>query len=161
MVYTTHSIPYTQLFSVFFPFKFCTFFHSKIISSENVKVTRFTTIKLNSKIQTHFNNVMDNLQEELRSNLNIATEIPCLTSYLMALVMLALSVTISKLFAIEIVHDLDYDLYGLRSHINNPIESPYMTCCLMVIVIFIISKIFSDEMCVTLILTFRIGQRQM
>ena len=50
------------------------------------------------------------------------------------------------------VQDLDYDLEnGSRSNVNMPIESPYMT----------ISKIFIVKMCMTFILTYRMGQGQL
>ena len=79
----------------------------------------------------------------------------------MAIVMLALSVTISKIFAVEIVRDHDLDLCnGSRLNATILIEIPYMTlfgggnymtCYLMTIVIFIltvtISKIFTVEIC--------------
>ena len=51
---------------------------------------------------------------------------PSATSYLLAIVMFALSVTISEIFSGK-VHDLDLDLYnGPWSNVNMPIERPYM-----------------------------------
>ena len=97
-----------------------------MIESESVQVTcLISKIQLNSKLQTIFYNCMHNFEniqyrtfdliqnmyyldldlwKELRSNLNIENKILCLTSYLMAVVMLALSVTISKMFLVKIVY---------------------------------------------------------
>ena len=44
-----------------------------------------------------------------RSNLNITNEIPSLTSYLMAVVVLVPTETILKIFCVEMVDDHDLD----------------------------------------------------
>ena len=81
----------------------------------------------------------------------------------MAVVMLVLYVTISEIFAVEIVHGHDLDLWtGSRLNANKLIESPYMTLYLTAIVMFAISvtisKQYAVRMCMTL--TFRKGQGQ-
>ena len=120
--------------------------YSNIIWSESVIVTCLKSEQLNIKLVTHFYNFMDKcekihctmfnlirnvyyldlgLWKGPRSYLNIAIEIPCLTSYLMVIVMFSISITISKIFAVEIVHDHDLDLWnGSRSNTNMPIETP-------------------------------------
>ena len=72
----------------------------------------------------------------------------------MAIVTLTLSVTIYKIFLVEIVQDHDLDLWnGSRSNTNILIESPYRTFCLVAIVMLAtsvtISKLFAVKMCIT------------
>ena len=72
----------------------------------------------------------------------------------MAIVMLALYVTISKIFAVEIVHDCDLALsYCSMSNAKILIESPYMTLYVKAIVMFsisvTISKLFAVKMYIT------------
>ena len=71
-------------------------------------------------------------------------------------------VTISKLVAVKMCTTMTMQLKGPRSRVNMPI---YMTCYLMVIVICNLPvtnfKIVAVEMCLTLAVTFRIGQREM
>ena len=76
----------------------------------------------------------------------------------------SLSFTISKLVAVDTVHDYDHDLSNwFGSSANILIEIPYMTSYLKAIVRFSISitvsKIPTGEMCTVLTMTFGIGQR--
>ena len=81
----------------------------------------------------------------------------------MAIVMFAISMNISKLFAVKTCMILTMTIRIGQGQMH--IEKPYMTCCLIVTVIFsrsvIISNIFTVKMRMTLTLQFRIGQLQM
>ena len=82
-----------------------------------------------------------------------------------ATVIFTSSVTISKIFTVEMCNDLDLDLYNWsKSNVDMPIEIPHMNCCSMSIVIdtlyVTISKIFIVEISMTLTLSFRMGQAE-
>ena len=84
----------------------------------------------------------------------------------MAVVMLAIPVTISDIFAIKIVHEHDLDLWnGSRLNADILIKRSYMTLYLMEIVmcskLITISQLFAVKMCMTLTMTFKTGQDQM
>ena len=105
------------------------------------------------------------IQKGPKSSLNIVSEIPCQTSYLMAIVMLALSVIISKMFAVKILHD--HDLHAWNESRSNPymlIENSYiisyLTSIVMIAISVTISKLFAVKMCMTLSMTFRLYQIQ-
>ena len=88
---------------------------------------------------------------------------PYATSYLMAIVMFDLSVTIVEISTVEMC------LTGSRSNANMTIKIPYVSICdciyLMAIVMLAISfthfEIFTVEMCMTMTLAFRLDQGQM
>ena len=94
--------------------------------------------------------------------LSMAIEISCLTSYLMALVILTLSANTSTIFSVKIAHDYDRDIMEWVQvkckYIN---ESPYTTpsddncnICRM----GHHSKRFAVKMCMTLTVIFKMGQ---
>ena len=120
----------------------------------------------------------------------MTTESPHMISYLMAIAIVTASFTISKIFAFGIRMTLTLLWNGSRSNINMSIERQCVTSYLTGMVIFLsitIFKIFTDEicndflfegnsnftlsitilkvftvkMCMTLTLTFRMGQCQM
>ena len=110
----------------------------------------------------HYNNL--NLYKVLRSNLNITIGLPCMTSYLMTIIMLALSDTISKIFAIKIVHDHDLDQCNRsRSNTTILIKSPNTTLYFMAMfaISVIISNLLAAKMCMTLTMAFRMIQGQL
>ena len=95
------------------------------------------------------------------SNVNMPTENPNMTCYLMAIVIYTLCHDFQDIYHRNVI-DLDLQ-YWPTSNVNMPIESPYLISYLMTIVIvalsFTISKIFVFGIYMTL--TFRMGQGQM
>ena len=75
------------------------------------------------------------------SNLNILIGSPCTTSYLMSVVMMALSVIILDIFAIN-MHGLDVDLWnGPRPNLKILIERPYTTSyCMAIAMLYYLSS---------------------
>ena len=106
-----------NFFSTSFLFNFCYYFIYNF-RSESVKVTyqynwivncrpifiMLRTILRRSCVQCSIKRLLPRpwLCERANANLNIAMEIPCLTSYLTTFVMFVLSATISKIFCVEI-----------------------------------------------------------
>ena len=115
-------------------------------------------------LATHCSNYQVDLKNRRRSNLNLVIESPHATFYLLATTMFALSVTICFPYInSRIVQAINLDMQiGPRSNVNMLMKTPYATLYLLAIAMFAQSVImcekFAIEMCMTLTLTFRMGQ---